>query len=166
MIYLIGPSGVGKTHCARCAAAVLQLEHQVLDDLCHGRTNDWRHCEQVMKEIEGESEVSGRFTILDIGAGTQFDCTRQLEAYLSPRSQRVILICAPSAEVLGRNPCGPNRPLEEYEQMEYRTRKTLYAVAEHVFDVSGRSKEEASAMFTTCPRARSVELGVRPRDDV
>lgn len=95
ILYLIGPSGVGKSACGQSAAAQLRVEICSLDILCRGRTNDWNFCQGELDRAELGSISSSGFVIIDIGAGTQHDCAQQLLSYLQPRQQRVMLIYAP-----------------------------------------------------------------------
>jgi len=141
-IYLIGPSGVGKSHCARYAATVLKAEHRELDELCAGHQFNWTVCNKALDEIEREARTNQAFHIIDIGAGTQ--CLPELQQYLESRHQRVVLIYAPPPEVIRRNPM-PTRSSEEYEQTEFKTRERLYSTADHIVDVSGNSPDDAKA---------------------
>ncbi len=145
VIYLIGPSGAGKTTCATEAAQVLDIEHRELDVICKGRTNDWEYCQRALLHIEdGGREGS---LILDIGAGTQNDCTRELEQYLTPRSKNVILITMPPGELHVRKNEG--RSLEDFKHIEYDTRTELYAIPAQRLDVTGKSKDEAKEYFAS-----------------
>jgi hypothetical protein len=116
-----------------------------LDDLCKGHEFNWNICKQALDTIEDEANSNQAFHIIDIGAGTQ--CSPELQQYLLARRQGVVLIYAPPLEVIGRNPLGPARSPEEYEQTEYKTRERLYLTAAHKVDVSGRSKDDAKTLF-------------------
>lgn len=144
---MIGPSGVGKTNCGQAAAAQLHVEFRSLDVLCRGRTNDWACCLTQFDKAELESASPSALLIMDIGAGTQYDCTQQLCGYLEPRRSRVVLIYAPPNEAIARNPLGPSRDPGQYLQMEYKSRALLYRVAGHTVDVSGKSAHAAAEVF-------------------
>jgi|CZKF01.1.fsa_nt_gi hypothetical protein len=145
IIYLIGPSGVGKTSCACHAASMLKAEYRNLDKLCTGQQFNWNVCRHSLDSIESESRLNNAFYMVDIGAGTQ--CLPDLLQYLIPRRQRVILIWAPPSEVIRRNPLGANRSREEYGRTEYISRKNLYSLAMHKLDVSCMSQDEENAHF-------------------
>jgi shikimate kinase len=139
-IYLIGPSGVGKTNYARHAAAMLLATHRDLDKLCQGNQFNWSFCERRLKAIEREARSDHIAYLVDIGAGAGTQCCAELVKYLEPRQQSVVLIYAPPSELIRRNPCGPGRSPEEYEQTEYKSRRPLHGIATHSIDVSGQSE--------------------------
>jgi shikimate kinase len=145
VIYLIGPSGVGKSTCASHAEKVLKAEHRSLDRLWSGRTNDWAYCCRQFLAAEAEEPSAQVTIIVDIGAGTQFDCTRQLEQYLTTRRQRVVLVHVPPEALLQRN--DSTRSLDEFSRTEYDTRAKLYGLAAHKLEVTGKSQEGAKAYF-------------------
>ncbi len=145
LIYLIGPSGVGKSSCARLAARSLPVEHVNLDELCRGRQFDWGFCHQVLARIERDFSPKDVLGIADIGAGIQ--CSPELQQYLSNRRDRVLLIFAPAPEVIARNPLGPDRSLAEYLAREYSSRAGLYAIARHRLDIAKLSEPEAQRRF-------------------
>ena len=157
-IFLIGPSGVGKTSCARHASVVLRAEHIDLDVLCTGRQFDWHFCQQVLDDLESQTYIGGAVGIVDIGAGIQ--CSPELRQYLVQRQDRVVLIFAPALEVIRRNPCGPDRSPEEYKAIEYESRQDLYSAAVHVVDVLGRSEAAAHQLFIEC---LTEDLGIQSR---
>ena len=144
-IYLIGPSGVGKTSCARRASRLPGVEHLDLDDLCRGNESNWMICGPVLTNIESRRRDSP-FTlrIVDIGAGTQ--TLPQLRDYLSGRRERVVLIWGPESEVVQRNPLGPGRALDEYRQTEYLSRQFLYSIAPYTIDVTGMREAEVQVV--------------------
>lgn len=146
-LYLIGPSGVGKTTCADAAVERINAKHYKLDDLCRRRTNDWHFCQQVMRDAEASNKTQGHLKIIDIGAGTQHDCNRELVEYLNARRDSAMLIWAPDSEVIMRNPLGSNRNQEEYRRTEYTSRDRLYSIPAHRIDISGMSTDEACDHF-------------------
>jgi hypothetical protein len=145
-IYLIGPSGVGKTSYAKYARSVMSgVKHFDVDELCKGKQFNWSACcaqlESIRSYLAGE-QLKG---IIDIGAGTQ---TRpELREYLAQWREAVILVYATADEVINRNPLGPQRDLAEFRSVEYDNRRDLYSVAEHTVDVSGKSLIEAEKTF-------------------
>jgi shikimate kinase len=146
-LYLIGPSGVGKATCAAAAVETINAKLYELDDLCRGRTNDWSFCQETMLSVEASDQFKDQLEIIDVGAGTQHDCTRALSDFLKARRDRVILIWAPAAEVIKRNPLGQHRRPDEYLSTEYTSREELYSVAPHKLDITGLSKVEAAERF-------------------
>ncbi len=144
LIYLIGPSGVGKTSCAAHASKILNAHHHNLDVICSGHQFDWAFCVQELHKLEsavGTVDLS----IVDIGAGTQ--CLPGLCEYLKCRRSAVIHLYAPSEEVLRRNPLGPNRPLEEYNQTESTSRQPLYLAADHVVNITANDETTSRRIF-------------------
>jgi shikimate kinase len=160
VIYLIGPSRVGKTSCAKYAAEILEAEHRDLDELCERRhTADWGYCQERFDDAERESQASGTLIIVDLGAGTQHDCTLALQSYLESRRERVFLIYASMEEVLLRY---SNRTREDLEEKEYSpARERLYRSAPHRLDVSGKSEGDTVAEFASYLR---TVLGVAIRN--
>lgn len=146
-IYLIGPSGVGKTTCATAAAKSLGANICKLDELCRGRTNDWLFCREVMLRAVANCQQQNDLTIIDIGAGTQHDCRGALLEFLLDRRHRALLIWAQPSEVIMRNPLGPNRSTDEYLRTEYTSREQLYAGPVHKLDVSGLSESQMREAF-------------------
>jgi hypothetical protein len=126
----------------------LQVEHLEMDALCRGHEFDWVMCRRVLDDIERRAPVGGAIGMVDIGAGTQ--CCPELQPYLAARRDRVVLIHGPAPEVIQRNPCGPDRPLESYTEIEYTSRRPLYSIAAHVVDVTGRTEAESQKVFTEC----------------
>jgi len=146
VIYLIGPSGVGKSGCARHAAEVLdRAVHADIDFMCRGREFDWPTCRDAICRVENRAGHEKLNVIVDIGAGPQ--CSPELREYLFPKRTQVVLIFGPPEEVVKRNPLGPNRSIEEYRETEYARRIELYSVAAHSIDVGGKTQQRAQAEF-------------------
>jgi shikimate kinase len=145
LLYLIGPSGVGKTSCGRHAACVFpRVRFESLDKLCKGHEFDWIACRRALDDLEATT-VPLLTVIIDIGAGTQ---TRpELVQYLAARAENTILLHAPPEEVIRRNPLGPNRDILEFRQTEYASRRLLYQVARRVVDVTGLTIGSARHKF-------------------
>jgi len=145
IVYLIGPSGVGKTSCARRASEVLGVQYTALDSLCRRHEFNWQVCSVALARLETQADTRDALHIVDIGTGTQtlpelWDC-------LLKRRDQVVLIWGPESEVVLRNPCGPGRSLEECRQTEYTSRQDLYALASHRVDVGGMTEPEANEAF-------------------
>ena len=167
LIYLIGPSGVGKTTCALAAAAAFNANLCKLDDLCRGRTNDWDFCREAILRAENNDEGNQRLDIIDVGAGTQHDRNRELADFLRIRRNQAMLIWAPPAEVIKHNPLGPQRNFDEYLRTEYTSREVLYSIPSHRLDISGLPAIAAEERFTDYLAENSFarhdeESGFRP----
>ncbi len=145
LLYLIGPSGVGKSSCGRHAACVLpRVRFESLDNLCKGQEFDWIACRCALDDLEATADPE-LTVIIDIGAGTQ---TRpELVQYLDARAENTILLHAPPEEVIRRNPLGPSRDILEFRQTEYASRRLLYKVARRVVDVTGLTIGSARQKF-------------------
>ncbi len=141
IVYLVGPSGVGKS----TAAEVLDRSEedvQILDidrDLSHTWSN-WSILGARLASLHGEE--SDVHTVVDIGAGPQH-FVPELPAFLSESRATVLLIWAPPEEVIFRNPV-PKRSPAEYLATEYESRTALYQLATSTVDVTGLAKDEAA----------------------
>ncbi len=144
-IYLIGPSGVGKTSCASKASVSLLTKHIDTDCECRGFEYNWTVCNLALARLEHSFVQREVLQIIDIGAGTQ--TLPELRDYLAKRRERVVLLWAPESEVIRRNPLGPSRELDEYRLTEYTSREDLYSIASHRINVSGLAEPEANQMF-------------------
>src|SRR5258706_7765258 len=89
-IYLIGPSGVGKTSCARWASTALFANHIDLDCECRGNEYNWPVCGRALAQLEHSADERQVLQIVDIGAGTQ--TLPELREYLARRQERIVLI--------------------------------------------------------------------------
>jgi len=147
LIYLTGPSGVGETTCALAAVSAFNAKLHKLDDLCRGRTNKGRFCEEAVLRVEASNEQNGRLDIIDVGAGTQHDCNRDLSRFLQMRRSQATHIWASPAEVIKRNPLGPRCNPEKYLRTEYTSREHLYSIPSHKLDLSGLSVTGAENRF-------------------
>ena len=128
LIYLTGPSGVGETTCALAAVSAFNAKLHKLDDLCRGRTNNWRFCEEAVLRVEASDKQNGCLDIIDVGAGTQHDCNRDLSRFLQMRRSQATHIWASPPEVIKRNPLGPRCNPEKYLRTEYTSREHLYSI--------------------------------------
>ena len=144
-VYLIGPSGVGKTTCARTASRVLPVKHIDIDSLCLRNAYDWSACRLVLAGLEDPIDDPWILNLIDIGAGTQ--TLPELRDYLLKRREHVVLVWAPESEVIQRNPLGPERSRDEYHLTEYANRQQLYAIAPHRINVEGVDGAEAGRVL-------------------
>lgn len=145
IIYLIGPSGVGKSVLVTKASDVFsQVMPKRIDELCKGYEFNWKICEATLLDIENKVKKS-KICIIDIGAGTQ--TIQELQNFLRPRSKNVVLIYGLPKEVLPRNPLGCDRDPQEFFNTEYLLRRDLYSLAVSIVDVSGKDKKEAEDQF-------------------
>lgn len=134
VIYLIGPSCVGKSTAAAHLADTGEVTHLDLDGwIRESRLSSytWPTVEPLFAELEAAEATLP--VILDIGAGTQdmehSHGDRGLRHWLSQRSSRVVLVDAPPEEISGRNPHhgGSHQSFLRYEYAPERL--LLYATA-------------------------------------
>lgn len=145
IIYLLGPSGVGKSN----AASLLRLEksglHVVdLDDEFRGREFNWNAIGPRLSRLHGSSSNESHI-VVDVGAGTQ--TLPGLYAFFQQAQALVVVVTAQPEEVILRQP-EPNRGLAEFVHTEYTTRTRLYRLAALTVDVSGLAKEDAAQTVT------------------
>ena len=136
-VYLIGPSGVGKSGIAASVASALSRYHLDLDRACKGWEGNWPVC---LSAIEGARLEHPEGVIVDIGAGTQHEAGGKLAAYLSSVQGKVILVTGDSMEVFGRNIAKTgwaDRSYDEYLNTEYTSRQTLNDLASGTVKVMG-----------------------------
>lgn len=146
IVYLIGPSGVGKSSATRWLARVMPtLRVCDLDQSCEGRTGDWSAVSAVLRAAEQDAGME--HVVVDVGAGTQHDVPGALGDFLSESRGHVVLIWATAEEVFVRQPLGPDRPYRQFVEMEYEGRARLYAMADRTADVSGIIEAAAAAQM-------------------
>jgi hypothetical protein len=102
-----------------------------------------------MLRVEASDELHEHLDILDVGAGTQHNCNRELSDFLMIRRHQAMLIWAPPTEVIKRNPLGPHRDPDEYLRTEYTSRELLYSIPSHRIDISGLPIAGAEEWFTS-----------------
>jgi shikimate kinase len=154
VVYLIGPSRVGKSSAGRRLAKAGRATHVDLDDeLVRADprrpriavTQDWGLVVGVLEEIE--SRRSGPPIVVSIGAGTQ-DMDRQrgeplLEEWLRTRTWRVIAIQGDREELFRRNTVHEDRDV--HDRLEYGPKRLrLYRLAGSTVDISGLDEEDAA----------------------
>lgn len=136
IVYLIGPSGVGKSAATRWLGSRLpNLRVFDLDQSCKDREGEWSAVSAELREAERLAETEQ--VVVNIGAGTQHLLPTRLIDVLSGSRGFVVLIQALAEEVFYRQPQGPTRRYEEFVETEYTKRAPLYAIAGQTVDVSG-----------------------------
>lgn len=164
VVYLIGPSSVGKSTAAAHLADAGEATHLDLDDWVQKYASppsyDWPSIAPLFAELETRKATLP--VVVDIGAGSQ-DMERRcgdcgLRNWLSERSSRVISLDADPSEVCARNPYhgGDQRSFDTYECAPERL--ALYAVAGIKLVVTGMSKEATVSAVTDAFRSIVAEL--------
>ncbi len=150
LIFVIGPSSVGKSHLCAKAAAELRLPHHDLDaELGDPGLRTW-------SLVQGWLDAVTAPALVDVGAGTQHSCGEPLTAYLAERADRVILVTDDPERAFERNVVAGHRRLDDldrYLEVEFRQRQALYGVAPHVVDYKMVGLDDALTLFVTLVRA-------------
>jgi shikimate kinase len=141
IIYLLGPSGVGKSN----AANLLQLQKTEfsmvdIDEEFRGREFDWNAIRPRLSQLHEQSVNDSRI-VVDVGAGTQ--TLHDLYKFLQKSQALVVVVTAPPEEVILRQPIC-NRELAEFVRTEYTTRAALFGLAKLTIDVGGLAGKEAA----------------------
>ena len=153
VVYLIGPSSVGKSTAATHLEDVGEATQLDLDAWIQNSgagSYDWPPIASLFAEAEPMKAPLP--LIVDIGAGSQ-DMERRsgdsgLRCWLNERASRVILIDADPIEICGRNPHHGGKQ-ESFNALEYAPeRLALYAVAGTKLVITGMSKEAAVTAVT------------------
>jgi len=149
-VYLIGPSSVGKSYLAEAVALELGVESRDSDhELNEVGLRDWSKVRAWLDALDGLA------AIVDIGAGTQDSCGRELNVYLGQRRDRVILVVDDPHAAFGRNVREGHRTLSEWENyrlVEIERRADLYAVASVVIDFRTINRRLAPAALASVAR--------------
>jgi len=158
VVYLIGPSSVGKSTSAthlQDAGEASWLDLDAWMQHAHAPSYEWPPIASLFAELEARKATLP--VIVDIGAGNQ-DMERRygdtgLRYWLRERSSRVIALDADPSEVCARNPHhGGN--LQSFVALEYAPeRLVLYAVAGIKLVVTGMSKEATVSAVTDAFRS-------------
>jgi len=138
--FLLGPSSVGKSLLSTTVASQLDLETRESDELGDPALRQWPVVRQWLQSFED------RPLLVDLGAGTQHSCRLELERYLAPRRERVVLIMDDAERAFQRNLQQGHRTLlgrAEYIETEYTSRKDLYTVADWCIDCRELTQSEA-----------------------
>lgn len=144
IIYLIGPSGVGKSS----AVALLHDEHPEIlvidiDSEYLFKGISWDVIQNRLITL-GERQADDGHVVVDIGASAQV--WSALHTFLQETKANGLLVIAPPEEVILRNPLGPDRDFPGFMQMEYVERADLYELASATVDVTGLDRHEAAQL--------------------
>ena len=164
VVYLIGPSQVGKTTIADLMAEAGEIVHVDLDrrlrEVAGGRplievAQDRAVVQPMLDELE--TNPSGLATLVSIGAGTQ-DMDRRhgdtwLMTWLMARSSRVILVDGDRDELYRRSKVHEGYR-DRFIALEYGPARTaVYEAAGTKVSVSGLSKDDAALIMTKAVRS-------------
>lgn len=160
-VYVLGPSGVGKSTLAREAARHLQgvqfidIDHEIRArwPMLYSHTgNKW---EEFFNKAMGliENNVNGSeqgLLLVDLGAGCleASSCCRFLT-----NVDQVVLVWAPATEVYARHQTirggyWKGRSLEDFTKAEYGSSRTdIYSIAKHTVQVGGIGVPESIDRF-------------------
>jgi len=149
VVYLIGPSSVGKSTAAAYLQDAGEATWRDLDAWMQQAgfpSRDWPPIAPLFAELEASADTLP--VIVDIGAGHQYmECDygdSGLRDWLSERSSRVIVVAADPSEVCARNQY--HRNLGSFLACEYAPeRRALYAIAGTQVVVTGMTKEASVA---------------------
>jgi hypothetical protein len=143
IIYLLGPSGVGKSNAAQLLRSDQpELDVVDLDAEFTGHEFDWDVIEPRVAQLH-QQPVDGQPVVVDVGAGTQ--TLSSFSAFLQGNRARVIVVTASPDQVVLRQPI-PERDLREFIATEYVARQQLYCLAVVTVDVTGLGKEAAARL--------------------
>ncbi len=157
IIYLLGPSGVGKSNAVQLLRSDQpQLDIVDLDADFPGRQFDWHAIEPRLAQLH-QQPVDGRHVVVDVGAGTQ--TLSEFSAFLRGAGALVIVVTAPPEQVVLRQPI-PNRRVDEFITTEYATRQQLYGLAAVTVD-GGRHRAWERGGCPTGGRPRRCGAGQR-----
>jgi len=162
VIFLIGPSGVGKTPLAKSVSDGSKIIHIDLDSSVKQSNNNvsapvflGKHgprwfFEEGRKEIEllHSKDTENAVFLVDVGAGFLLAD----EAFEFFKSQNTILVYAPPEIVYPRNKqkaCNLGRQYDEFCKTEYLKKRELHANCRYRIDVADLSESEAKAKFKT-----------------
>jgi hypothetical protein len=141
IIYLIGPSGVGKSN-AVCLLRSQAPEVDVVDIDAEfpGQQFDWDAIRPFLTQLH-RLPADKHHTVVDVGAGTQ--TLSEFYDFLREEQPPIVVVFAPHTEVIHRQPVH-NRCLEEFLETEYTKRASLYGLATVTVDVAGLSTDESA----------------------
>jgi len=146
IVYVIGPSGVGKS----TAVQLLVSQHpdvELFDIDEAGVWGDWTQLEPQLSEVHAKDSADVKI-VVDVGAGAQHFCP-ELGSFPLGEEATVLLVFAPPEQVHPRNPSGPSRDFNEFVKTEYTSRQALYEVAEPRVDVSDLTEDAAAQKVVT-----------------
>lgn len=161
LIYLIGPSAVGKSAVARNVAALSpSFSYVDLDDLMRAKDpvlfnhngNRWQDFWELARRcfLELEAAPSNQKCLVDVGAG----CLKTIDALKYFAQQSVVAILDEPANSFRRAQARPggywsSRTLDEYSREEYSLeRRQFYDAARHKVEVNGLDEQAATRKFS------------------
>lgn len=159
-LYIVGPSGVGKTTTARAVAREGFADALDLDHECDP-VGSWPEIETLLV-----GEQAATMELLVIGAGTQAAFTSELLKFFARRRNSLVALLAEPAEVYEREPLRNSRSLPRYVATEFSPhRLALYTAATHRVNVQAggfeRARNELRAVIdvrrSAGPRFQSAE---------
>lgn len=153
-IYLLGPSGVGKTTIADRLAEQCDVQHKDLDRLlahCHPArqrievAQDWSIVGPLLEALDTSDAADP--LVVTLGAGTQdidrARSDRRLEEWLQARANRVIFLKGSPDEIFARSVAHVDHR-DRFDCLEYGPdRLRLYAIAQTAVDIGGLTLDEA-----------------------
>jgi broad-specificity NMP kinase len=159
-IYLIGPSGVGKSTACKILEERGLAHHYDLDAVLRSlyptqrRITVAQYWPVVKKVLEGiEAKATTNTVLVDIGAGTQ-DMGRQgkpqFEQWLKARSDQVIFLDSEPVDVFAQNRYYARSQYNEFFDAEFGVdRLRLYGIARSTVDTRKRSPEDVAGEVET-----------------
>lgn len=161
LYFLIGPSGVGKSELGSFGARIFKdclffdLDKLVTEKMrvphareLSGKTGwnaFWYVSEEVINKLNDKHRDSSSLILVAVGAGSL--CTKNGRNYFR-QCPNTITIFAPAEEVIQRNPLGPNRSFQEFQNTEYSdSRMDVYNSTQYKIDVSRLNEEQARQKF-------------------
>lgn len=141
IVYLLGPSGVGKSNAVGLLRSQKPEFYVVdIDDEFRGQEFNWAAIEPRMSQLH-KLPGNERHVVVDVGAGTQ--TLPGLYRFLQQAQVLVVVVTARPEEVILRQPI-PNRALAEFRSTEYTARTPLFGLATLTIDVTGLTKKDAA----------------------
>lgn len=143
ILYLVGPSGVGKSSACRLLRSS-RPDITVIDvdeEFNRCSFDDWSVVGPWLSSLHNDRPVAAQL-VVDIGAGYQHFLGQRLVRFLHEVQAFVVLITAPPEGVIARQPV-KGRAMAEFVHTEYTSRRDLYACADSAIDVRGLGQEDA-----------------------
>ncbi len=157
-LFLIGPSGVGKSTVARHLSACLPVGCVIdIDRVLPDAIDDW---DQVGRLLEPEQPLAHPLRLFAVGAGTQTSLHRELLNHWQRAGTIVVALMAPAEEVARREPLRTVRSLERFRRDEYSiTRSHLYSRADFIIDVAGLTRPDVAIKIWELIYGLDLEAG-------
>jgi shikimate kinase len=152
VVYLIGPSHVGKTSLAKAAAGHdHRYKHVEIDlEVCPHERANWTKVKAVFDRYE--ITPCSQTVILDIGAGTQQ--LPDLVSHLAHRSAGHVVLLMLPWETLDMRHYHPRGA--ELKKKEYTDRRELYKLADHELSVDDELSDDGKSTCEVLPEFLSV----------